>query len=142
MATTAKKAPARKKATAKKPAARKPAARKPAARKTAARKSESVSFRDSANKAVNIYFGVIGQGIDSAKERVENARKENDKRMKKLEKRGEKLRAELSDRFDDFEMPEFDNVVEDVKAQINKVQDQVEEAVENVKDRLNANKAA
>ena len=66
MATTAKKAPARKKA-----AAKKPAARKPAARKTAARKSESVSFKDSANKAVNIYFGVIGQGIDSVEVALE-----------------------------------------------------------------------
>ena len=144
---TAKKAPAKKKAATRKPAARKPAAKKTTARKAAPKKAATPSFKDSANKVVNIYFGVIGQGIDTAKERMEEARKENDKRIKKLEKRGEKLRAQLTKRFDKVEvpkveMPEFDNVVEDVKAQINKVQDQVEDAVENVKEKLNANKAA
>ena len=140
--TTAKKAPA-KKAAAKKPVTRKPATRKTAAKNTAAKKSSTKSFKNSANKVVNIYFGIIGQGMDQAKNRMELARKENDKRVKKLEKRGEKLRAELTDRFDKaelpkVELPELDNVVEDVKAQINKVQDQVEDAVENVKDKLKA----
>ena len=135
--TTAKKAPA-KKAAPKKAAAKKAPAKKVAAKKVAAKKSNDFSFKDSAEKAVNVYFGVIGQGIDLVKENLESARKENDKRVKQLEKRGAKLRTELNKRFDKVEMPELDSVVEDVKAQFNKVQDQVEETVENVKDKLKA----
>jgi len=136
MATTAKKAPA-KKVTAK----------KVVARKASPKKANDFSFKDSADKAVNVYFGIIGQGIDKVKENLETARKENDKRVKQLEKRGAKLRAELIKRFDKVEMPKieapkFDEVVEDVKAQISKVQDQVEEVVENVKEKLTSAKAA
>ncbi|GEM_PF-2874192 len=136
MATTAKKAPA-KKVTAK----------KVVAKKASPKKANDFSFKDSADKAVNVYFGIIGQGIDKVKENLETARKENDKRVKQLEKRGAKLRAELIKRFDKVEMPKieapkFDEVVEDVKAQISKVQDQVEEVVENVKEKLTSAKAA
>lgn len=139
--TTAKKAPA-KKAPAKKAAAKKAAPKKTAAKKTVAKKAE-FSFKDSADKAVNVYLGVIGKGLDLVKENVESARKDNDKRVKDLEKRGAKLRNELEGRFDKIEMPkvempEFDTVVEDVKAQISKVQDQVEETVESVKEKLKA----
>ena len=147
MATTApKKAPV-KKAVAKKAPAKKVTAKKVSPKKVSAKKVADSSFKDSANKAVNVYFGVIGQGIDRVKENLESARKENDKRVKQLEKRGAKLRTELTNRFDKVEMPkvempEFDNVVEDVKAQISKVQDQVEEVVENVKEKLTTAKAA
>jgi hypothetical protein len=139
MATTAKTAPA-KKAPAKKVAAKKAAPKKAAPKKAKAVES---SFKVNAEKAVNVYFGVIGQGIDMVKENLESARKDNDKRVKQLEKRGAKLRTELTNRFDKVEMPkvempEFDSVVDDVKAQINKVQDQVEEVVENVKEKLKA----
>ena len=139
--TTAKKAPV------KKAPAKKAVAKKAPAKKVSAKKVNEFSFKDSAEKAVNVYFGVIGQGIDLVKENLETARKEGDKRVIKLEKRGAKLRTELSKRFDKVEMPkvempEFDNVVEDVKAQISKVQDQVEEAVENVKEKLTVKKAA
>lgn len=137
MATTATK-----KAPAKRAAAPKTAAKKAPAKKVSAKKTADFSFKDSANKAVNVYFGVIGQGIDKVKENLETARKENDKRVKQLEKRGVKLRTQLNKRFDKVEMPELDNVVEDVKSQINKVQDQVEEVVENVKEKLNVKKAA
>lgn len=137
-----KKSPA-KKAVARKAPAKKVAAKKITAKKVAAKKSSTSAFKATADKAVNVYFGVIGQGIDRVKENMETARKENDKRVKKLEKRGAKLRTELNGRFDKIdmpkvEMPEFDNVVEDVKAQINKVQDQVEDVVESVKGRLKA----
>ena len=136
MATTAKKAPA------KKAPAKKAVAKKAPAKKVSAKKVNEFSFKDSAEKAVNVYFGVIGQGIDMLKENLETARKESDKRVKQLEKRGAKLRSELNSRFDKVEMPEFDNVVEDVKSQISKVQDQVEEVVENVKEKLTIKKAA
>ena len=59
--------------------------------------------------------------------------------MKDLEKRGAKFRKELSKRFDKFEVSD---VVDDTKAQFEKIQDQVEEAVDNVKEKLNASKAA
>ena len=139
MATTAKTAPV------KKVPVKKVAAKKAAPKKAAPKKAKTVesSFKVNAEKAVNVYFGVIGQGIDKVKENLETARKDNDKRVKQLEKRGAKLRTELTNRFDKVEMPkvempEFDTVVEDVKAQINKVQDQVEEVVENVKEKLKA----
>ena len=139
MATTAKTAPV------KKVPAKKVAAKKAAPKKAAPKKAKTVesSFKVNAEKAVNVYFGVIGQGIDKVKENLETARKDNDKRVKQLEKRGAKLRTELTNRFDKVEMPkvempEFDTVVEEVKAQINKVQDQVEEVVENVKEKLKA----
>ncbi|MFT4825544.1 MAG: hypothetical protein ACI9GB_002334 [Halioglobus sp.] len=135
-ATTTKAAP--KKAPAKKVTAKKAPAKKVAAKKVAAKKSNVSSFRATADKAVNVYFGVIGQGIDRVKENMESARKENDKRVKQLEKRGAKLRTELNGRFDKIEMPELDNVVEDVKAQISKVQDQVEDVVGSVKGKLKA----
>ncbi len=144
---TAKKAAVKKivakKATVKKAPAKKVAAKKVAPKKVAAKKGNDFSFKDSADKAVNVYFGVIGQGFDKVKANLETARKENDKRVKQLEKRGVKLRTELNGRFDKVEMPkvelpEFDTVVEDVKAQINKVQSQVEEVVENVKGKLKA----
>lgn len=137
MATTATK-----KAPAKKAPAKKAAAKKAPAKKAAAKKAPEFSVKDTANKAVNVYFGVIGQGIDKVKENLESARKDNDKRVKQLEKRGVKLRSELTNRFEKIEMPEFDEVVEDVKEQFTKVQDQVEEAVENVKEKLTTSKAA
>ena len=143
MATTApKKAPV-KKAVAKKAPAKKVTAKKVSPKKVSAKKVADFSFKDSANKAVNVYFGVIGQGIDKVKENLDSARKDNDKRVKQLEKRGAKLRTELTTRFDKVEMPkvempEFDNVVEDVKAQISKVQGQVEDVVENVREKLKA----
>ena len=137
MATQAK-APA-KKAPAKKAPAKKAPAKKTAARKAAPKKSADFSVKQSAEKVVNIYLGVIGKGIDTIQENIESSRKDNDKRMKDLEKRGAKFRKELSKRFDKFEVSD---VVDDTKAQFEKIQDQVEEAVDNVKEKLNASKAA
>ncbi len=137
---TAKKAPAKRKAPAKKAAAKK------AAPKAAAKKVEEFSLKASAEKAVNVYLGMIGKGLDMVEENIATARKENDKRMKDLEKRGVKLRKELEKRVDSIDTPEFDfdfdNAVEDAKARFNKVQDRVEEAVEDIKERLTPAKAA
>ena len=127
---TAKKAPAKKAPT------------KKAAPKASAAKSEEFSLKDSAEKALNIYLGVIGKGYDRVQENLDGARKDNEKLIKDLEKRGAKLRKELSKRVDDIEVPEFDTVVEDVKEQFSKLQDQVEDVVENVKEKLTPAKAA
>jgi hypothetical protein len=131
MATTKKVAP--KKVAPKKAAPKKVAAKKATAKKATAKKAPEFSIKQSAEKAVNVYFGVIGQGIDLVKENLETARKENGKRVTKLEKRGAKLRTEMTKRIDKVELPEFD-----AKAQFNKVQGQVEGAVESVKEKLKA----
>jgi hypothetical protein len=101
-----------KKAAAKKPAAKKAPARKTTARKAAPKKSEDFTIRDSAEKVVNIYLGVIAKGIDTVQDNIESARKENEKRMKDLEKRGAKFRKELSKRVEGFEVSEL---VDDTK---------------------------
>ena len=116
--------------------AKKAPAKKTAPKKVAAKKTSEFSIKESAEKAVNIYLGVIGTGIDTLQENIETRRKENEKRVKDLEKRGAKLRSELSNRFDSIEVPAFDSVVDDVKEQFSKIQDQVEETVENVKEKL------
>jgi hypothetical protein len=124
-ATTAKKAPAKK-----------APAKKAPAKRAAAKKTNVSSFKASADKALNVYLGLIGTGVDTLQDNVEQARKESEKRMKDLEKRGAKLRKELTDRFDKIEVPELDEVIEDAKKQFTKAQDQVEEAVENMKEKL------
>jgi len=127
------------KATARKAPAKKAPAKKTAAKRATPKKSADFSVKQSAEKAVNIYLGVIGKGIDTIQENIESTRKENDKRMKDLEKRGAKFRKELSKRFDKLEVSD---VVDDTKAQFDKIQDQVEEAVDNVKEKLSSSKAA
>lgn len=128
------------KATAKKaPARRKAPAKKAAARKTAPKKKANSSIKQSAEKVVNIYLGVIGKSIDTIQENVKFSRKDNEKRVKDLEKRGAKLRKEMSKRFDKLETSD---VVEDTKAQFEKVQDKVEDAVDNVKEKFSTSKAA
>jgi len=81
-------------------------------------------------------------GYDRVQENLDSVRKENEKRMKDLEKRGAKLRKELRTNMDKLEAPEFDEVVEDVKDQFNKLQDQLEDVVENMKEKLTPAKAA
>jgi len=129
-------------ATAKKAPAKKAPAKKAAPKKAAVKTSNEFSFKESAEKAINIYLGVIGTGVDTIQENMETRRKENDKRVKQLEKRGAKLRTAMNKRMDKLEVPAFDEVVDDVKEQFNKIQDQVEEAVENVKEKLTPAKAA
>ena len=127
------------KATARKAPAKKAPARKTAAKRATPKKSADFSVKQSAEKAVNIYLGVIGKGIDSIQENLESSRKENEKRMKDLEKRGAKLRKEMGKRFDKLEVSD---IVEDTKVQFEKIQDQVEETVETVKEKLSSSKAA
>ena len=123
-------------ATAKKAPAKKVAPKKVAAKKVAAKSTNEFSFEETAEKAINVYLGVIGQSVDSVRENMETRRQENDKRLKTLEKRGAKLRTELSKRFDKLEAPTFDSVTSDVKEQFSKIQDQLEETVETVKEKL------
>ena len=133
---TAKKAPAQK------IAAKKAAPKKVAAKKVATKKAPEFSLKASAEKAVNIYLGVIGKGYDRVQENLKTSRKDNEKRMSDLEKRGAKLRKELNKNFDKFEAPEFNSVVKDVKGQISKLQDQIEDAVETAKEKLTPAKKA
>ena len=128
------------KATVKKAPVRKVAARK--ATKAPVSKNDESSLKESAEKAVNIYLGVIGMGYDRVQESLDSARKDNEKRMKDLEKRGAKLRKELGKNIDKLEAPEFDEIVEDVKGQFSKLQDQLEDVVENMREKLTPAKAA
>ena len=125
-------------ATQKRAPAKKAPVKKTTARKAAPKKSADFSVKETAEKAVNIYLGVIGKGIDNIQDNLESSRKENEKRMKDLEKRGAKFRKELTKRFKKLEKSD---VVEDTKAQFEKVQDQVEDAVENVKEKLTSKAA-
>jgi DNA-directed RNA polymerase beta' subunit len=134
-ATKAKKAPA-KKAPVKKAAAKK------AAPKKAAPKQSTPAFVKVAERAVNVYLGVIGKSVDTIQANMESARKQNEKRVSELEKRGAKLRKDLEKRVDKLDVPAFDEVVEDARGQLSKVQSQVEEAVDNVKERFTTAKAA
>jgi hypothetical protein len=139
MATTPKKAPA-KKAPAKKAPARKTTAKRAAPAKSAASSSVS-SLKQSAEKALNVYLGVIGKGYDLAKDNLESVRKENEKRVKDFEKRGVALRKELTKRWDKLDITEeFEGAVEDAKEQIGKLQDKFEDAVESAKDAVESAK--
>lgn len=138
---TAKAAPA-KKAPAKKAAAKRAPVKKTAAKKTSAAKGNVSSLKQSADKAINVYLGLIGKTVDAVQENMQTVRKDNEKRVKDLEKRGAKLRKELNKRFDNIEVPEFDEVVDDAKAQFDKISDQIEDVVENAKDKLSTKKAA
>lgn len=121
---------------------KKATARKAPARKAPVSKSKEFSLKESAERAVNIYLGVIGMGYDRVQENLESTRKDNEKRLKDLEKRGAKLRKELSKNIDKLEAPEFNELVEDVKGQFSKLQDQLEDVVENVREKLTPAKAA
>lgn len=138
---TAKAAPA-KKAPAKKAAAKRAPVKKTAAKKTTAAKGNVFSLKQSADKALNVYLGLIGKTVDAVQENMDTVRKDNEQRVKDLEKRGAKLRKALNKRFDSIEVPEFDEVVDDAKAQFDKISDQIEDVVENAKDKLTTKKAA
>ena len=97
---TATKAPA-KKAPAKKAAAKRAPAKKATAKKAAAK--TEFSFKDTADKAINVYLGLIGKTVDSLQDNLDSARKENEKRVKSFEKRGVALRKDINKRFDEFE---------------------------------------
>ena len=116
-----------KKATAKKAVPRKAA---PKVRKMTA------TVKDSADKAVNVYLGLIGKGLDMVQENIDSARKDSKKRVSVLEKRGEKLRANLTKRVKSIDVPDTDRLARDAKTQINKAQNQVESAVEDAVDTL------
>ena len=141
MATT-KTSPARKTA-AKKAPVRKTTTKRAAPRKAVAAKKPAPRLKQSAEKALNIYLGIIGKGFDAVQENIEAARADSGKYVKSYEKRGAQLRKKLSKRFDNLDVSaEFDEVVEDAKGQIGKLQDQIEDVVETAKDKYKAAKAA
>jgi len=120
-------------ATQKKAPAKKAPVKKSPTRKSIPKKQMDFSPRDSAEKVVNIYLGVIGKSLDTIQDSISKTRKENDSRLKELEKRGAKLRKDLTKRFRNFEASD---VVDDAKSQFSKLQDQVEEAMEDAKGRF------
>lgn len=123
-------------ATAKKAPAKKAAPKKATAKKATAKKAPEFSLKTSAQKAVNVYLGVLGNGYDRVQENLQSARKDNEKLISDLEKRGAKLRKVLNKNLENFEAPEFEEVLEDVKNQFSKLQDQIEDVVENAKEKL------
>ena len=125
-------------ATQKKVPAKKAPAKKVSTRKIAPTNRVDFSPRESAEKVVNIYLGVIGKSLDTIQDSISKTRKENDSRLKELEKRGAKLRKDLTRRFRDFEVGD---VVKDAKNQFSKLQDQVEEAVDSAKEKLGSSKS-
>jgi hypothetical protein len=131
-----------KKAPAKKPVAKKVAAKKAAPKKATAKKAPEFNLKASAEKAVNVYLGVLGSSFDRVQENLKSARKDNEKRMSTLEKRGAQLRKEMNKNITKIETPELDNVMKDVKSQISKMQDQIEDAVETAKEKLTPAKKA
>ena len=141
MATTSK-APAKKTAARKAPA-RKTTAKRTAPRKTVAAKKSAPKLKQSAEKALHVYLGVIGKSIDALQENIDAMRKDSDKYVQSYEKRGVQLRKKLSKRFDQLDVPgEIEDAVEDAREQLGKLQDQLEDVVETAKDKYNAAKAA
>jgi vacuolar-type H+-ATPase subunit H len=116
--------------------AKKAPAKRAPAKKTTVKNARVASFKSSADKAINIYLGVIGKSADKLQANIEQARKDNEKRVKDLETRGAKLRAELTSRFEKIELPEVDEVLEDAKQQLSKVQGKVQDRVEKVQGRV------
>ncbi len=122
---------------------------KKAPAKRAATKSESsekrnLNLKGSANKAVNVYLGLIGKSLDiveenvgTVREQVGTVREQNEKRVKDLEKRGIELRKDLEERMDNFELPSFDldDLIDDAKTRFNKMRDRVRESVNGNKER-------
>jgi ElaB/YqjD/DUF883 family membrane-anchored ribosome-binding protein len=141
MATTSK-APAKKTAARKAPA-RKTTAKRAAPRKAVAAKKPAPKLKQSAEKALHVYLGVIGKSIDALQENIDAMRKDSDKYVQSYEKRGVQLRKKLSKRFDQLDVPgEIEDAVEDAREQLGKLQDQLEDVVETAKDKFKAAKAA
>jgi hypothetical protein len=141
MATTSK-APAKKTAARKAPA-RKTTAKRTAPRKAVAAKKPAPKLKQSAEKALHVYLGVIGKSIDALQENIDAMRKDSDKYVQSYEKRGVQLRKKLSKRFDKLDVPgEIEDAVEDAREQLGKLQDQLEDVVETAKDKYKAAKAA
>ena len=122
-------------ATAKKASARKAATSKAAPKATGktapkgAGKAPGFSLKTSAEKAVNIYLGVLGTSYDRVRENLASVRRDSEKRAGKLEQRGSRLRRELEGRFDKLEAP-------DLSGQFNRLRNRLEDAVENAREKL------
>jgi hypothetical protein len=130
----ARKAPARKKVAAK--------AKPKMVKKAPVRKEVEPTLKNRAEKVVNIYLGLLGVGYDLVQENLDYARKDNKLRIKELEKRGMKLRKELRKNMDNFEMREFDKVVEDVQGQFDKLQDKLDDVAKDMRGKRKPAKVA
>ncbi len=95
-------------------------------RKSAAPKTRKLSVKDTADRAVNVYLGLLGKGLDVVQGNIESARKDSEKQVSMLEKRGVKLRKALTQRVKGID--------KDTKRQMNKAQNQVEKVQKQVKD--------
>ena len=115
---------------------------KPTGKAAPKRKAERSPVRKSAEKALHVYLGVIGKGLDSLEENMESARKKRERRVKELEKRGSQLRKEIKKRVDDYEVKSFDELYEDGKARFEKLQRRAEEATTDIREKLSFKKAA
>ena len=115
---------------------------KPTGKAAPKRKAERSPVRKSAEKALHVYLGVIGKGLDSLEENMESARKKRERRVKELEKRGSQLRKEIKKRVDDYEVKSFDELYEDGKARFEKLQQRAEEATADIREKLSLKKAA
>lgn len=115
---------------------------KPTGKAAPKRKAERSPVRKSAEKALHVYLGVIGKGLDSLEENMESARKKRERRVKELEKRGSQLRKEIKKRVDDYEVKSFDELYEDGKARFEKLQRRAEEATADIREKLSLKKAA
>ena len=140
----AKKVPARKSPAASKAAAKPKVAQKGPVRKDVERTARDVertvkdvqlTVKDRAEKALNVYMGLLGVGYDLVQENLEYARKDNKLRMKQLEKRGAKLRQELRKNMSKFEAREFDQMFESVQEQFDKLQKKMDEFAKDIKAR-------
>lgn len=119
-------------AIAKKATTKKAPAKTSASRKAAPKATKTI--KDSADKAVNVYLGLIGKGLDVVQENIESARKDGGKQVSLLEKRGVQLRKNLTKRIKGIDLPDSNSLARDAKKQINKAQNKVESVVENVAD--------
>lgn len=118
MAEQAKKATAKRKTTARKTAARKTTARKTTARRSAPKKAavtvqERVS--EAGRKAFLANLGFYGMVFDQVQDRVKNVeselnsrRKQADKLVAQMVKRGEKVEKQAKARIEDIELPKFE----------------------------------
>ncbi len=117
-------------------------AKRVSAKKNASKARKTTTVRTSADKAVNVYLGLIGKGLDLVQENIESARKSGKKRVSALEKRGMKLRNSLTRRVKSIDVPDSDHLARKAKVKINKAQSQIEDVVEDVVDTLKGKQAA
>lgn len=97
-----------------------------AVRNSVATKSRKTNVRGTAQRAVNVYLGLLGKSLDVVRDNIEGARKDGKKQVVQLERRGETLRKQLTERIKGGTKRQ----VNKAQSQVDKVQKQVDAAVE------------